>query len=135
MTALATSVLPRVLVLAALFCGTEYAIKEGIEATRYSVPPEALIETSATDDSSVSSVPRAGRVVGILERWLLTTLVVIGQFGLIGLVLTAKSVARYSKISDDPAFAEYYLLGTMYSTLMAVVAGLALRPVIGGMVL
>lgn len=30
----------------------------------------------------------------------------------IGLVLTAKSIARYGRISKEKNFAEYYLLGT-----------------------
>lgn len=123
-----------------------------VEARPSLVPPETVSETGvagdngaidgngaasdngAAGDNGAPSALRAGRVVGTLERWLLTTLVVIGQFGLIGLVLTAKSVARYRKISDDPVFAEYYLLGTMYSTLMAVIAGLTLKAILGGSV-
>lgn len=39
-----------------------------------------------------------------------------GQLKRMGLVLTAKSIARYDKISKDQTFAEYYLLGTLLST-------------------
>ncbi len=36
----------------------------------------------------------------------------------IGLVLTAKSIARYDKISRSSTFAEYYLIGTLASLIM-----------------
>lgn len=38
------------------------------------------------------------------------------QYAAMGLVLTAKSIARYDKITKDERFAEYYLLGTLLST-------------------
>ena len=34
-----------------------------------------------------------------------------------GLVFTAKSIARYNKISESPTFAEYYLIGSLFSIL------------------
>ncbi len=46
-------------------------------------------------------------------------LVGAGQFAAIGFVLTAKSVARYEKLKEQD-FAEYYLLGTLLSTLNAI---------------
>lgn len=42
----------------------------------------------------------------------------VGQYAAIGFVLAAKSVARYDRISKDQVFAEYYLLGTLLSTLL-----------------
>ena len=50
----------------------------------------------------------------------------IGQYSAIGLVLTAKSIARYDKIAKDPEFAEYYLLGTLLSTAAAIIASFLL---------
>ena len=46
---------------------------------------------------------------------------------LIGLVLTAKSIARYDRISKDKDFAEYYLLGTLLSTAIAIVAAFGVK--------
>ncbi len=43
-----------------------------------------------------------------------------GQFSAVGLAMTAKSVARYNEISENPSFAEYYLIGTLYSILYTV---------------
>ena len=45
-----------------------------------------------------------------------------GQFASIVLVFTAKSIARYNKISESPAFAEYYLIGSLVSILSALLA-------------
>lgn len=42
------------------------------------------------------------------------------QYSAVGLVLTAKSIARYDRITKEQDFAEYYLLGTLLSTIYAV---------------
>lgn len=49
----------------------------------------------------------------------------IGQYTAIALVLTAKSIARYDMLKDKQ-FAEYYLLGTLLSTLIVLSAFLVL---------
>jgi len=69
-----------------------------------------------------SSKDKAGAFIGSLERMIILLLMSVGQYAAIGLVLTAKSVARYKKISEDQSFAEYYLLGTLLSTLLAIAA-------------
>ena len=46
--------------------------------------------------------------------------VLLGQYSAVGLTMTAKSIARYEQITKDPAFAEYYLIGTLYSMLYTV---------------
>lgn len=69
----------------------------------------------------------AGAFIGSLERIIIVLLLSVNQYAAIGLVLTAKSVARYDKISKDQAFAEYYLLGTLLSTLSVILAHLAFR--------
>jgi hypothetical protein len=65
-------------------------------------------------------VRNAGAWIGALERLLILLLMSVGQYAAIGLVLTAKSVARYNKIAESKQFAEYYLLGTLLSALFAV---------------
>lgn len=62
----------------------------------------------------------AGRLIGTLERIIMLILISRGQYSAAGLVLTAKSIARYDRISKDQDFAEYYLLGTLMSTAGAV---------------
>ena len=65
--------------------------------------------------------PNVGALIGMLERCIILLLLSAGQYSAIGFVLTAKSIARYSKIADDPTFSEYYLLGTLLSAMLVIV--------------
>lgn len=73
------------------------------------------------DDDAPSAKKNAGAFIGTLERLLIALLLCVSQYAAIGLVLTAKSVARYEKLKDK-VFAEYYLLGTLLSTLLVIAA-------------
>ncbi len=66
----------------------------------------------------------AGRFIGTVERIIMLIFISIGQYSAIGLVLTAKSIARYDRIAKEQNFAEYYLLGTLISTVIAIVTAL-----------
>lgn len=59
---------------------------------------------------------QAGRQIGTLERMIMLMFLAVNQYAALGLVLTAKSIARYDRIAKDEKFAEYYLLGTLLST-------------------
>lgn len=59
---------------------------------------------------------KAGRKIGTIERLIMIMFISMNQYAAMGLVLTAKSIARYDKITKDEKFAEYYLLGTLIST-------------------
>lgn len=69
------------------------------------------------------SPARVGAVIGILERLLICALVLAGAVGTIGLVIAAKTLARFKQL-DDREFAEYYLLGTLASVTVAVITSL-----------
>ena len=58
---------------------------------------------------------RIGSWIGILEREIMLLLALMGQYGAIGFVLTAKSLARFKQL-ENKAFAEKYLLGTLLSS-------------------
>jgi hypothetical protein len=70
-----------------------------------------------------------GRMIGCLERYVTLTLVLFGQWAALGLIVAAKSIARFPEMTEPghKDFAEYYLLGTLTSILVAVVTGLVLR--------
>lgn len=72
-------------------------------------------EVSATVDREEYN---AGRVIGILERLLIYYLVLNAQFAVIGLVLAAKSFTRFKDL-EKRTYAEYVLVGTLSSTLLA----------------
>jgi len=55
-----------------------------------------------------------GSVIGKLERIITALLLLYNQYGVIGLVLTAKSIARFKQL-EDKNFAERYLVGTLLS--------------------
>ena len=73
-------------------------------------------------DEEKEGLPNAGALIGILERCIILALLFAQQYSAIGFVLTAKSVARYNKIAEDAEFSEYYLLGTLLSTLLVIIA-------------
>ena len=68
------------------------------------------------------------------RRWLLAallvslalTLVLASQFSALGMILAAKAIVRYQAL-DDRDFAEYVLIGTLTSLLIALFVGLAIR--------
>lgn len=63
----------------------------------------------------------AGRVIGILERWLIYIVLVTAQnYTVIALVIAAKGFARFRQMDERP-FAEYVLIGTLTSTLLTIV--------------
>ncbi len=70
----------------------------------------------------------AGRLIGILERIIMVVLVLGGSIGSIGFVLAAKAFARFRELDQRP-FAEYVLIGTLLSTLFAVLIGYGIKMV------
>jgi hypothetical protein len=67
----------------------------------------------------------AGKYIGILERTLILILAATGNISAIGVVFAAKSIARFSELSKKQ-FAEYYLVGTLLSFLLALAGGMAI---------
>ncbi|MCR5556313.1 MAG: DUF3307 domain-containing protein [Butyrivibrio sp.] len=79
------------------------------------------------DVNSIIETKNAGRVIGTIERLIMIILIAINQYSALGLVLTAKSITRYEKISKEKGFAEYYLLGTLMSLLCVLVMSFLLK--------
>lgn len=86
---------------------------------------KSFMEATATVDGvyEQTATLRAGRTIGILERWIWLLFILLGYPSLIGFVITAKSIARFKKM-EDSEFAEYYLMGTLYSALFTVLMSL-----------
>lgn len=89
---------------------------------------KTVLQTVGTDWMSQEEPEEghAGYIIGILERELLLFLSLAGEFGAVGFVLAAKSVARFERLRDKK-FAEKYLVGTLMSALIAIGSGLLLR--------
>ncbi|WP_026661130.1 DUF3307 domain-containing protein [Butyrivibrio sp. AC2005] len=76
------------------------------------------------DKNSILATKNAGRTIGTIERVVMIILIYLQQYSALGLVLTAKSITRYNKIVEDKEFAEYYLLGTLFSVVIVLVLSL-----------
>ena len=73
----------------------------------------------------------AGLYIGWLERSLVLTALLLQSPATIGLILTAKSIARYPEFKSE-RFAEYFLIGTLLSMGIAVAGGAFLAKLIFG---
>ncbi|MBE3574893.1 MAG: DUF3307 domain-containing protein [Firmicutes bacterium] len=113
---------------------------------------QAIPATSPAVAASVEELMggSASRVIGLLERALVITLVAVDALPAVALVLTAKSIARYPSLreakglSDGPSgisphdalhFQEYYLVGTLASVLLGILGGLVARLAVKGLAL
>lgn len=66
-----------------------------------------------------TSDPRAGRVIGWLERVMIAIGIVGGSWEVIAAVIALKTVARFKEL-DKQLPAEYFLVGSLFSLLWAV---------------
>lgn len=81
------------------------------------------LEPRATPDKNAGIDKReynAGRIIGILERWLMYVVLVASQnYSVVAIIVAAKGFARFREM-DDREFAEYVLIGTLASTLLTI---------------
>ena len=74
---------------------------------------------------SAAQLSSAGMYIGWLERFLVMTALFLRSPAMAGLILTAKSIARYPEFKREQ-FAEYFLIGTLLSIAAAIVGGIIL---------
>ncbi|RRD28363.1 DUF3307 domain-containing protein [Fusobacterium canifelinum] len=74
---------------------------------------------------------KAGNIIGKLERIIIAIFLLTNQFGIIGFVLTAKSIARFKQM-ENKDFAEKYLIGTLTSFLIVLISVLILKGLLIG---
>lgn len=86
----------------------------------------AVLRRFTPPEAADGEQPGAGRIIGVLERLITLTLVLLDQWGALGFVLAAKSIARFKDL-DQRLSAEYYLIGTLMSLALAVASALLLR--------
>lgn len=67
-----------------------------------------------------------GRVIGNFERMLLAGLLAVGSYQALGFLIAAKGLIRSQDLQDRNK-AEYFLIGTLTSTAVALVVGQALQ--------
>jgi hypothetical protein len=74
---------------------------------------------------STKELQNAGMYIGWLERFVVLTSLVLQSPATVGLILTAKSIARYPELKSV-RFAEYFLIGTLLSVTLGILGGLVL---------
>ena len=80
-------------------------------------------------NSDSTGLQGVGKKIGKVERAIILTLALLGEFGAISFVFVAKSMARFEQLKKRQ-FAEYYLLGTLLSILFALFIALILQGII-----
>lgn len=75
--------------------------------------------------SSDNEMPNAGKVIGVLERILTLTLIIVSQYSAVGFLIAAKSILRYG--NNETLKTEYVLIGTMLSFGIAVITGIIIN--------
>jgi hypothetical protein len=68
-----------------------------------------------------------GRLIGNLERIVLTIVVAGGSYAALAFLVAAKGIARSDEFEKSRDFTEYFLIGSLSSVLVALCAGLAVR--------
>jgi hypothetical protein len=94
-------------------------------------PPDNFDKDEEIDQTTELVSNNVGRLIGSLERLLVILLLMANQYSAIGFIFAAKSITRFSKISKSQEFAEYYLLGTLFSiTATVVVFLIVMKPIL-----
>ena len=75
------------------------------------------LKDSIADDKS--SPYKAGRIIGGLERLILAIGIITHSWEVLAAVIALKTVSRFKDLDEKP-FAEYFLVGSLFSILWAV---------------
>jgi hypothetical protein len=86
----------------------------------------ASVERPAVPTLDVEEYNR-GRLIGNLERIVLTIVIAAGSYAALAFLVAAKGVVRSDEFDKNRGFAEYFLIGSLSSVLVALCAGIALR--------
>ena len=91
-----------------------------------------MLERLTANFSSEGSLPLAGQSIGMLERVLMLSFILLDQFAGLGFLLAAKSVFRFGDLSasKDKKLTEYVMLGTLLSVSVTLFVGLAINSLI-----
>ena len=77
------------------------------------------------NNSGNDDLPNAGKLIGIIERFLVLAFVILNQFEAVGFLIAAKSILRFK--DDNTIKTEYVLIGTMLSFGIAIALGIAVN--------
>jgi Protein of unknown function (DUF3307). len=81
--------------------------------------------SKGTEEECGDDLPNAGKLIGIVERLLAFTFILLGQYEAVGFIIAAKSILRFAE--GDKAKSEYVLIGTLLSFSIAIFIGIAIK--------
>lgn len=111
------------IIMAALFLTTPASIFIKILLSSWTPVPETQ------NNIQTESLSSAGKYIGILERSLVFTFIVVNHWEGVGFMVAAKSVFRFSDLAQakQRKLTEYVLIGTLLSFGMAVLTGILIK--------
>ncbi|SIQ81968.1 Protein of unknown function [Chryseobacterium sp. RU37D] len=111
------------ILMAALFLTTPASIFIKILLSSWTPVPETATNIQTESLSS------AGKYIGILERLLVFTFIMVDHWEGVGFMVAAKSVFRFSDLAQakQRKLTEYVLIGTLLSFGMAVLTGILIK--------
>lgn len=87
-----------------------------------------LVQTKCPTETSADTTPgKQGFAIGVLERFLIISIILLGRYEAIAWIVAAKALARHGLQKDCSLTAECFLIGTLSSFSFALVAGLLIR--------
>lgn len=93
-----------------------WPLKSNVEGT-------SLTTVNNKDDESLE---KAGRIIGMIERTLILSFILLDRWQAIGFLLAAKSIFRFGQLNTakDRRLTEYVLIGTLVSFFVAIITGI-----------
>jgi hypothetical protein len=121
----------RLIAIAVLAAVVVYATEGGTHLVRAVLDSVTVKPHRDEGELDVSEYGR-GRVIGNLERLILLLFAILGSYAAAAVVIAAKGLVRWREFGDRD-FAEYFLIGSLSSLLVALVLGALTREVLLGM--
>ncbi len=81
---------------------------------------------NSNEDTKPVNIENGGKLIGIFERIIILTFVLLSQYGAIGFLITGKSIIRFADKNSNLK-SEYVLVGTMMSYALAILVGLGAK--------
>ena len=118
----------RLTALAMASSALAFAGQGGTHIVRGILDKVGTIPRTPTDSNELDTAEyNRGRVIGNLERGVMLLTVVMGAYGALGFLVAAKGLVRIKELEEDRDFAEYFLIGTLGSVLIALALGFLVR--------
>lgn len=88
-----------------------------------------VLERITNGFATTGSIPTAGHSIGLLERLLMLTFILLGEYAGVGFLLAAKSIFRFGDLraTEEKQLTEYVMLGTLLSVSVTLFIGLTVN--------